>query len=226
MALVAGRTQSSALQKPTTVRSIRVQPFSGTPAPCRGHRYVVRAADDDAELEQRLAALRKGKGATPDGEGSKAKRRAPTATADPQPKQEVKKTYDFSNETVHWEGGPAAGDLAFNIALGATLVALPLTIGAITRSAFVKYKFTDKRVSEVRDVRTVSRGLGAWGDMVIELKNGDKLELRSLEKFKELRDYVLARRDALGGGPRSSKTPSMMDLDLDDDEAMKKKGFA
>jgi hypothetical protein len=34
----------------------------------------------------------------------------------------------------------------------------------------------------VKDVRTVSRGLGAWGDMVIELKNGDKLELRSVEK--------------------------------------------
>jgi hypothetical protein len=161
---------------------------------------------------------------------------------------------------------PAPGDLAFNIALGATLVALPLSIGAAARAAFVKYKFTDKRVSvktdapweseypwvvvscravcfadtqcgsqvaktacqaqpvvaqdacacspctftdrvlcgliimiafcylrraekqtdcayqEVKDVRVVSRGLGAWGDMVIELKNGDKLELRSLEK--------------------------------------------
>lgn len=43
----------------------------------------------------------------------------------------------------------SAADLAFNVALGATLVALPLTIGAITRSAFVKYKFTDKRVSVV-----------------------------------------------------------------------------
>lgn len=39
------------------------------------------------------------------------------------------------------------GDLAFNVALGATLVALPLSIGAAARSAFVKYKFTDKRVS-------------------------------------------------------------------------------
>jgi hypothetical protein len=45
MALVAGRTQYSALQKPTTVRCVRVQPFSATPAPARGHRYVVRAAN-------------------------------------------------------------------------------------------------------------------------------------------------------------------------------------
>jgi hypothetical protein len=43
-------------------------------------------------------------------------------------------------------------------------------------------KQTDCAYQEVKDVRTVSRGLGAWGDMVIELKNGDKLELRSLEK--------------------------------------------
>lgn len=43
-------------------------------------------------------------------------------------------------------------------------------------------KQTDCAYQEVKDVRVVSRGLGAWGDMVIELKNGDKLELRSLEK--------------------------------------------
>lgn len=46
---------------------------------------------------------------------------------------------------------PYAGDLAFNVALGATLVALPLSIGAAARSAFVKYKFTDKRVSVKTD---------------------------------------------------------------------------
>jgi hypothetical protein len=48
-------------------------------------------------------------------------------------------------------------------------------------------------------------------------------------RFKELRDYVLARRDALGGGPKGpGKQPSIMDLDLDDATALKKsgKGFA
>ncbi|KAF8055742.1 hypothetical protein HT031_006646 [Scenedesmus sp. PABB004] len=213
-------------------------------------RVVARAADEDSELEARLAALRKGKGATPDGEGAKAKaskaKGADAGSAAPA----KKRAYDFSDETVHWEGGPAAGDLAFNVALGATLVALPLTVGAVARAAFVKYRFTDKRVSvvtsapwenkqtdcayqEVANVLTVSRGLGAWGDMVIELANGDKLELRSLEKFKELKEYVLARRDALGGGPRGGKgsggAAALMDLDLDDAEALKRgsgKGFA
>lgn len=48
-----------------------------------------------------------------------------------------------------------------------------------------------------------------------------------LGRFKELRDYVLARRDALGGGSKG-KQPSIMDLDLDDATALKKsgKGFA
>ena len=45
------------------------------------------------------------------------------------------------------EGGPAQGDLILNIALGTTLVWLPLTFGAIGRSIFLKYKFTDKRLS-------------------------------------------------------------------------------
>lgn len=86
-----------------------------------------------------------------------------------------------------------------NVALGATLVWLPLTVAAVTRKAFVKYKVTDKRVSviteapwkseqldvayeEVRDVVAIGRGVGAWGDMVITLNNGDKVEIRSLDK--------------------------------------------
>jgi hypothetical protein len=59
-----------------------------------------------------------------------------------------------------------AGDLAFNVALGATLVALPLTIGAAARTAFVKYKFTDKRVSVITTAPWESEWLAAgcwWG---------------------------------------------------------------
>lgn len=29
-------------------------------------------------------------------------------------------------------------------------------------------------------MKTVPRGLGFWGDMVVTLRNGDKIELRSL----------------------------------------------
>jgi hypothetical protein len=70
----------------------------------------------------------------------------PTAP-DPIIKGPKKPEYDFSNETVFWEGGPANGDLAFNTVMGATLVWLPLTFGAIGRRLFLKYRFTDKRIS-------------------------------------------------------------------------------
>lgn len=45
---------------------------------------------------------------------------------------------------------------------------------------------TDEQVDiayqEVADVVAIGRGIGAWGDMVITLRNGDKVEIRSLER--------------------------------------------
>lgn len=38
----------------------------------------------------------------------------------------------------------------------------------------------DAAYQEVKDVVIVPRGLGFWGDMVVTLKNDDKIELRSL----------------------------------------------
>ena len=64
-------------------------------------------------------------------------------------KKASKPKYDFSGEQLHFESPPHRGDLAANIALGATLLWLPLTIAAVTRAAFVKYRFTDKRISVI-----------------------------------------------------------------------------
>jgi hypothetical protein len=147
-------------------------------------------------------------------------------------KKAAKPKYNFSGEELHFESPPHRGDLAANIALGATLLWLPLTIAAVTRAAFVKYRFTDKRISvitnapwkneqldaayqEVADVKTVGRGVGLWGDMVVTLKNSDKIELRSLPQFLELKKYILERRDELvktspqpvaSGGSEKSKS--------------------
>lgn len=80
-----------------------------------------------------------------------------------------------------------------------TILWLPLTFAAIGRKIFVKYKFTDKRISvattapwgsqqtdvaysQVKDVAAIGRGLGFWGDMVVSLKNGDRLEMRSVDR--------------------------------------------
>merc|ERR1711924_389911 len=101
--------------------------------------------------------------------------------------KKAKKVYDYSEEEVFFEGRPSAGDLAVNIALGATLLWLPLSIAAIGRFAWVNYKITDKRISvsntspsaneEVSDVTAIGRGLGPWGDMVVRLKDGSKIEI-------------------------------------------------
>ena len=40
----------------------------------------------------------------------------------------------------------------------------------------------DAAYQEIKDVKTVGRGIGLWGDMVVTLRNNDKIELRSLPK--------------------------------------------
>jgi hypothetical protein len=63
---------------------------------------------------------------------------------------------------------------------------------------------TDIVYSEITKVVTVPRGLGTWGDMVITLKDGSRLELRAVPKFRQVYDYILERispkaQEASGG---------------------------
>ncbi|MGF1457822.1 MAG: PH domain-containing protein [Leptolyngbyaceae cyanobacterium] len=98
------------------------------------------------------------------------------------------------------------GDLIINVLLAFTLVCIPLTIGAIVRALWLRYRITSRRISitggwmgrtrsdiiysEVKKIVTVPRGLGLWGDMVVTLKDGSKLELRAVPKFREVYDYI------------------------------------
>ncbi|MGF1537834.1 MAG: PH domain-containing protein [Elainellaceae cyanobacterium] len=109
-------------------------------------------------------------------------------------------------EEVYFEGGPHVGDLIINILLGFTVICLPLTVGAIARAIWLRYRITNRRISvtggwmgrdrsdiiysEVASVVTVPRGLGTWGDMVVTLKDGSRLELRAVPKFREIYDYI------------------------------------
>ena len=115
-------------------------------------------------------------------------------------------------EEVHYEGGPARGDLIFNILLGFTLIGLPFTIGAVVRAFWLRFRITGRRVSvtggwrgndktqvvysQIKEVRTVPRGFGAWGDMVLVLKDGARLEMRSLPNFREIESFILERMAA------------------------------
>ena len=112
-------------------------------------------------------------------------------------------------EDVYYEGGPHIGDLIISVLIGLTVVGLPLTVGAIVRALWVRYRITDRRVtvtggwrgrdrtdviySEIVKVVKVPRGIGMWGDMVITLRNGSRLEIRAVPKFRETYDYILSR---------------------------------
>ena len=112
-------------------------------------------------------------------------------------------------EDVHYDGGPARGDLIFNLLLGVTLIGLPFAIGAIVRAVWLRFRITSRRISvtggwmgkektqvvysQIKEVRTVSRGFGAWGDMVLVLSDGARLEMRSVPNFRQTEEYILER---------------------------------
>jgi nitrogen fixation protein len=109
-------------------------------------------------------------------------------------------------EEVYYEGGPHIGDLILNILIGLTVIGLPLTVGAIARALWLRYRITDRRISvtggfrgqdrtdiiysEIVEVKKVARGIGLWGDMVVVLRDGSRLELRAIPKFREIYDYI------------------------------------
>ncbi len=120
-------------------------------------------------------------------------------------------------EEVFYEGGPHLGDLVINVLLAFTVICLPLTVGAIVRAIWLRYRFTDRRISvsggwmgkdrtdiiysEVVLVKKVARGLGFWGDIVVTLKDGSRLEMRALPKFRQIYDYITERAADKTGRP-------------------------
>ncbi|MGY6529932.1 MAG: PH domain-containing protein [Cyanobacterium sp.] len=109
-------------------------------------------------------------------------------------------------EEVYYEGGPHVGDLIFNVLLAFTVICLPLTVGAIARAIWLRYRITDRRISvtggwqgrdrtdiiysEVVKVAKIPRGLGLWGDIVVTLKDRSRLELRAMPDFRNVSDYI------------------------------------
>ena len=120
-------------------------------------------------------------------------------------------------EDVHYDGGPARGDLIFNLLLGVTLIGLPFAIGAIVRAVWLRFRITSRRISvtggwmgkektqvvysQIKEVRSVSRGFGAWGDMVLVLIDGARLEMRSVPNFRQTEEYILERIAARSSAP-------------------------
>jgi hypothetical protein len=125
-------------------------------------------------------------------------------------------------EETFYEGGPHIGDLIFHIFLSIFIVFIPLAIGALVRAIWLRYKITDRRISvvggwmgrdrtdliysEIVDAMTIPRGLGFWGDMVVTLQDGSRLEMRSVPRYREVYDYINERVVAKTGIPLLSVT--------------------
>ena len=112
------------------------------------------------------------------------------------------------NEEIFYEGGPAKSDLYINLLAGLTLLGLPFTLAAIVRSLWLRYKITTKRItieggwfgrnktqvslSNINEIRSVPRGFGSYGDMVLILNDGSKVEMKSLPLFREKQEFIEA----------------------------------
>ena len=112
------------------------------------------------------------------------------------------------NEDIFYEGGPAKSDLFINILAGFTLLGLPFTFAAIVRALWLRFKITNKRItieggwfgrnktqvslSNINEIRSVPRGFGSYGDMVLILNDGSKVEMKSLPLFREKQDFIEA----------------------------------
>ncbi len=110
------------------------------------------------------------------------------------------------NEEIFYEGGPAKSDLFINLLAGFTLLGLPFTFAAIVRALWLRFKITNKRItieggwfgrnktqvslSNINEIRSVPRGFGSYGDMVLILNDGSKVEMKSLPLFREKQDFI------------------------------------
>ncbi|MEY4806305.1 MAG: hypothetical protein RLZZ206_694 [Cyanobacteriota bacterium] len=132
-----------------------------------------------------------------------------------------------SGETVYYEGGPARGDLVLSLLIGLTVIGLPIAVGAIVRALWLRYRITSRRISvsggwlgrdrtqvvysQIQEVLSVPRGFGAWGDMVLVLNDGSRLEMRSVPRFRELEAFIEERRQARASAPSARAAPGFGD---------------
>ena len=109
-------------------------------------------------------------------------------------------------ENTFFEGGPAKSDLIINLFAGLTILGLPFTFAALVRALWLRYKITNKRItitggwfgrnksqislSNISAIRSVPRGFGSYGDMVLILNDGSKVEMKSLPLFREKQEFI------------------------------------
>ena len=109
-------------------------------------------------------------------------------------------------EEIFYEGGPARSDLIINLLAGFTILGLPFTFAAIVRALWLRYTVSNKRItivggwfgrnktqvslSNIEEIRSVPRGFGSYGDMVLILNDGSKVEMKSLPMFRDKQEFI------------------------------------
>ena len=110
------------------------------------------------------------------------------------------------DEEIFYEGGPAKSDLIINLLAGLTLLGLPFTFAALVRALWLRFTITNKRItivggwfgrtktqvslSNIKEIRSVPRGFGSYGDMVLILSDNSKVEMKSLPLFREKQNFI------------------------------------
>ncbi|CAM9429757.1 unnamed protein product, partial [Phaeothamnion confervicola] len=112
-------------------------------------------------------------------------------------------------EVTIFEGPPDISETFVPAVSVLTVIGIVPFAAAVARQAWVKYTITSRRVSvqsgingrdfteivypDIKRMVFVYRFFGRCGDVVIELRDGSRLELRSLPNFEENYAYLLSR---------------------------------
>ncbi len=113
-------------------------------------------------------------------------------------------------EEVFVEVSPSWTELIVPTLSILTVIGIIPFIGSVARQAWVRYKLTNRRISVTsgfqgkdsteiiyRDIAEVKfvRRMGGTGDMVLTLKDGAKLELRTVPELDKIYEYVMSKVD-------------------------------
>merc|ERR1711871_1568732 len=114
-------------------------------------------------------------------------------------------------EETFFEGGPSWTELVIPAVSILTVIGIIPFLFTVARQIWVKFKITDRRISvesgiggkdlteitydEIYEVKYVFRSFGTVGDMVIELRDGAKLEMRSVPNFPAVYRSIMSKVD-------------------------------
>jgi len=124
-------------------------------------------------------------------------------------------------EEIFYEGGPARSDLIINLLAGITILGLPFTFAAIVRALWLRYTISNKRItivggwfgrsktqvslSNIQEIRSVPRGFGSYGDMVLILNDGSKVEMKSLPMFRDKQEFIEKNINKNSANPKTTE---------------------